>query len=398
MRVSINGNGVNHYNHEREEDMREVIQEAVKLVTQNEACVLATVVRTKGSTPQKPGAKLVVRRDGSAVGTLGGGCVEGDIWFAAKEILRKKGGPEYKDYLLNEDIAARDGLVCGGTMYFFIEPLWDPQKFLPFGDAMKRAYDGGEPLSVATVIKTATGRGEVGCKVLIRHDGTTNGTLGDLEWDALAVEAASRVSDLGNNEHLVAGDGTEIYVEGFTTQPTLVLMGGGHVGLATYKLAHMLGLRTYVVDDRPEFANKERFPDAEDTIVVSDYTSGLDRIPVNANTFIYIGTRGHWFDDLALEAAVRSPAKYIGLLGSRRKTILIFQRLLRLGITAERLKQVHAPVGLAIGALTPEELAVSVMSEIIMFRRSGSGGPMKMDEKYFNRTVSKTPTAEQVAV
>jgi len=114
--------------------MKEVIQEAVKLVGENQPCVLATVVRTKGSTPQKAGAKLLVRKDGSGVGTLGGGCVEGDIWFAAKEILRRHGAPEFRDYLLNEDIAARDGLVCGGTMYFFIEPLWEPHEFLPFGE------------------------------------------------------------------------------------------------------------------------------------------------------------------------------------------------------------------------------------------------------------------------
>ena len=116
--------------------MKEVIQETLRLLADEQPCVLATVVRTKGSTPQKPGAKLLVRKDGSGVGTLGGGCVEGDIWFAAKEILRRDGGPEYRDYLLNEDIAARDGLVCGGTMYFFIEPLRQPQQFLPFGQAM----------------------------------------------------------------------------------------------------------------------------------------------------------------------------------------------------------------------------------------------------------------------
>ena len=111
--------------------MKEVIQEAVKQLDEGQECVLATVVRTKGSTPQKAGAKLLVRKDGSGVGTLGGGCVEGDIWFAAKEILRHRGGPEFRDYLLNEDIAARDGLVCGGTMYFFLEPLWDANSYLP---------------------------------------------------------------------------------------------------------------------------------------------------------------------------------------------------------------------------------------------------------------------------
>ena len=369
--------------------MREVIEEAVKLLQEDQPCVLATVVRTKGSTPQKPGAKLLVRQDGSGVGTLGGGCVEGDIWFAAKEIMRNKGGPEFRDYLLNEDIAARDGLVCGGTMYFFLEPLWEPREFLPYGREMLGAYETGVPVSVATVVKAAPERGIAGAKLLLREDGSTEGSLGDADLDRLGLEAARRVADLGTNEHLMTHDRVELYVEGFTTAPTLVLMGGGHVAKATYELARFLGYRIYVVDDRAEFANEERFPEAAGTIVVPDYTQGLDQVPINANTFIVVATRGHWFDDLALEAAIKTPAKYVGLLGSKRKTILIYQRLVQLGISPERLKAVHAPVGLDIGALTPQELAVSIVSEIIMFRHGGSGGPMTMDAKYFNRTVGK---------
>ena len=355
--------------------------------------MLATVVRTKGSTPQKPGAKLLVRKDGSGIGTLGGGCVEGDIWFAAKEILRRNSGPEYRDYLLNEDIAAKDGLVCGGTMYFFLEPLGEPlgqpADFLDYGQEMLQAYESGNPVAVAMVVKADGDRGIPGAKIMLREDGSTFGTLGDPELDELALEGARRVAELGTNEHMMTHFGAEIYVEGFTTPPTLVLVGGGHVAKATYNLAHMLGFRIYVVDDRPEFANAERFPDAEETIVVPDYTKAMDQVPVNANTFIVIATRGHWFDDLALESAVRTPAQYVGLLGSRRKTILIYQRLIQLGISADRLKDVHAPIGLDIGALTPEELSVSVMSEIIMRRHRGSGGPMKMDEKYFDRAVVK---------
>ena len=134
--------------------MKEVIQEAVNLLEKGEHCVLATVVRTRGSTPQKAGAKLLVRKDGSGVGTLGGGCVEGDIWFAAKEIMRFKGGPEFKDYFLNEEIAARDGLVCGGSMYFFLDPLWENTDFLPFAKEALNAYDGGPVIGIATVVQS----------------------------------------------------------------------------------------------------------------------------------------------------------------------------------------------------------------------------------------------------
>ena len=114
--------------------MKEVIKEAVDLLREDQPCVLATVVRTKGSTPQKSGAMLLVKEDGSGVGTLGGGCVEGDIWFAAREMLRSNSGPEFKEYFLNEDIAARDGLVCGGTMYFYLEPMTDGKVFQIIGE------------------------------------------------------------------------------------------------------------------------------------------------------------------------------------------------------------------------------------------------------------------------
>ena len=227
-------------------------------------CVIATVVRTKGSTPQKAGAMLLVRDDGSGLGTLGGGCVEGDIWFAAKEILRRNGGPEFKDYYLNEDIAARDGLVCGGTMYFYLEPFRNGDEFLPIGEEIIDAYEGGDPVGLATLVNApeiASGSGpKPGAKLLLRSDGSVAGTLGTTELDAKAIEAASRVAEIGNSESITTSEGAEIFVEGFTTPPTLVMVGGGHVGKATADLANFLGYRVYVVDDRAEFSNKGALP------------------------------------------------------------------------------------------------------------------------------------------
>ena len=367
--------------------MKEVIQEAVKLLESGQPGVLATVVRTKGSTPQKAGAMLLVRQDGSGVGTLGGGCVEGDIWFAAKEILRRRGGPEFKDYFLNEDVAARDGLVCGGTMYFFLEPLWSPDDYVEIGEQLIGAYEGGDAVSLATVVNVADGGKNLGAKLLLRLDGSTVGTLGDTELDFRATEVAQRVADVGNIESFSTDDGTEVFVEGFTTPPTLVMVGGGHVGKATADLAHNLGYRVFVVDDREEFSNKERFPYAEQ-VVVAPYDQWPQHLDVNVNSFIVAATRGHRFDDMALESALTTRARYVGLLGSRRKNLMIYQRLSMEGVPLERLKEIHAPVGLDIGALTPEELAVSIMSEIIMVRRGGKGGPLQMDEWYVERAAS----------
>ena len=364
--------------------VRDVIQEAVNQLESGRPCVLATVVRTKGSTPQKAGAMLLVRQDGTAVGTLGGGCVEGDIWFAAREILRNRTGPEFRDYYLNEDIAARDGLVCGGTMYFYLEPFRQPADFAHIGHELLGAYDGAEPAALATVVRSDADTAPLGAKLLLRSDGSVAGAIGTPALDQTALDAARRVAAVGASESVTIDDHTELFVEGFTTPPTLVMVGGGHVGKATADLAHRLGYRVHIVDDREDFSNPQRFPYAGQTIV-APYTDWARRLELNVNTFIVIASRGHWFDDVALESALTTRARYIGLLGSRRKTLMIYQRLLQQGVARERLAQIHAPIGLDIGALEPEELAVSIMSEIIMARRGGHGGPMTMDDWYLER-------------
>ena len=364
--------------------MKEVIKEAVNLLRDAQPCVLATVVRTKGSTPQKSGAMLLVKEDGTGVGTLGGGCVEGDIWFAAREMLRNNAGPEFKEYFLNEDIAARDGLVCGGTMYFYLEPMTNNNDFQDIGQKVLEAYDGGEPVALATVVSDESDSGLLGAKLLLSVDGTVNGSLGSVALDKKATEIAMRIADLGAIESFVTDDGLEIFIEGFTTPPTLIMVGGGHVGKATADLADSLGYTVQIVDDRNEFSNSERFPYANETIVTS-YDDWAKHININVNTFVVVATRGHRYDDMALESALQTPARYIGLLGSRRKTLMIYQRLLAQGISVDRLKEVKSPIGLDIGALTPEELAVSIMSEIIMERRGGKGSPLQMGEWYLNR-------------
>ena len=375
--------------------MKEPIQEAVNLLKGGQPCVLATVVRTNGSTPQKSGAMLLVREDGTGVGTLGGGCVEGDIWFAAREILHKHGGPEFKNYYLNEDIAARDGLVCGGTMYFYLEPFWEGADFLEIGAEVLEAYEGGDAVALATVVNVPEGATNLGAKLLLRLDGSVAGSLGSSQLDETATAVGERVAQVGTVESFTTDEGTEVFVEGFTTPPTLVMVGGGHVGKATADLANTLGYRVFVVDDRPEFANEERFPYAEET-VVTGYEGWADHLALNVNSYVVVGTRGHRYDDMALESALSTKARYIGLLGSRRKTLMIYQRLLQQGIPYERLQQVRAPIGLDIGGLTPEELAVSIMSEIIMVRRGGKGGSMTMDDWYLQRVSEKSQRAVNV--
>ena len=360
--------------------MREVFHEAVNQLEKGAPVVVATVVRTKGSTPQKPGAKLLVRSDGSGVGTLGGGCVEGDIWFAAKQLMSRGGAAQYRDYLLNEDLAAEDGLVCGGTMYFLIDPVYEPGEYLSYAAEIDNAYQGGPSVALASLITSADGESaSTGQKLFVREDGSTEGTLGSAELDEEAAKKARALMVHGRNDYVVSEDGTEYFLEAYTTPPQLVLCGGGHVSKAIAPLAKSLGFRVYITDDREEFANEERFPEA-DILITQKPEDAIPQLPINPNTFIIIATRGHRYDNVALEAAVRTSARYVGLLGSKRKTILIYEDLMRSDVPIERIKEIRSPVGLDIHARTPEEIAVSIMAEVLMFRLGGAGLPLKLEE------------------
>ncbi len=364
--------------------MQDVFHETAKALERGEACVLATVIQTEGSTPQKPGAKLLVRADGSGVGTLGGGCVEGDIWFAAKTLLRSGGPTEVREYELTEEIAARDGLICGGTMYFLLDPIREPGDFLPQVQQVEQAYHGGAPVGIATLVGTPEDSPLlVGTKLFMQENGTTQGTLGVEELDQEASRKARELIAYGKCDYLTTDSGYQVFIETYTTPPTLVIMGGGHISKALSALAQPLGYKYYIVDDRQEFANAERFPGATATIVAS-YDTGLNDIPMNANTAVVVATRGHKYDDMAAEAAVRSSAGYVGILGSKRKNLLIYEELFRKGIPEERIRAVRAPVGLDLGGRTPEEIALSIMAEIVAVRLGGSGASLQMDERLFN--------------
>ena len=192
--------------------MKEVFEDAVEKLGKGEPVVVATVIRTKGSTPQKPGAKLLVRQDGSGTGTLGGGCVEGDIWFAAKQLMQRGGAAEYKEYELNEELAAEDGLVCGGTMYFLIDPVYSPGDYLPYAEEISGAYQGEGSVALATVIKSGDdGTSVIGDKLFIRENGETEGSLGSEDLDVAAIDKAFELMVHGRNEYVTTATGAEYY-------------------------------------------------------------------------------------------------------------------------------------------------------------------------------------------
>lgn len=376
--------------------MQDVFHEAVNLLEKEEQLVMATVIRTKGSTPQKPGAKLLVRSDGTGVGTLGGGCVEGDIWYAASQLMKRGGDTQYREYELNEDLAAQDGLVCGGTMFFLIDPVYRPDQYLDYAKEIDAAYEGGPSVALASLIKSAPNKNlPIGAKLFIREDGSTEGSLGDPDLDRDAVKRAHGLMAMGRNEYAISEDGAEYFIEAYTTPPQLVICGGGHVSFALAAHAKPLGFRLFITDDREEFANPERFPNG-DIIIAKKPEDALKELPINANTFIVVATRGHRFDNVALAAAAATPARYVGLMGSKRKTILIYEDLVRMGLDEQRLRDIRSPIGLDIRARTPEEIAVSIMGEILMFRLGGSGLPMKLEQHRIDRIIAKVES-ERVA-
>jgi len=268
----------------------DLYEEIVKLRREGRSGALATIVNVRGSIPSFETAKMLVRDDGSIVGTIGGGCVEAEVWQAAREVI-EQAKPRTLTFNLNNNPKYDSGLVCGGTLDVFVEPV------LPI--------------------------------------------------------------------------------------PQLYLFGAGHVSLHVYKVARLAGFDVTVVDDRDAYANRERFPEARE-LYAGDFDQACAKLSLNENSYLVIVTRGHRDDMRVLRWAANTPARYVGMIGSKRKVIEIYKELEREGIPKERLDRVHAPVGLDIGAITPEEIAVAIVAELIAVRRKVEGAAPAM--KYERET------------
>lgn len=262
-------------------------------------------------------------------------------------------------------------------------------------EAMEAALEGGPPVAVGTVTDAgAAGRLELGAKLLVRGDGRTVGTLGDVDVDAavsdagveamsafprvevqtLYVSADGAVSD--RRHRAVEGD-AQIMLQQFESPARLIVVGGGHIGLALAQIGELLGFRLTVLDDREEFANRERFPMAEE-IITAELGPALDAIALDGSCHVVLVSRGHRQDEEALRHSVGRGAAFVGMIGSRRRTATVLAHLLEEGFERADLEAVSTPIGLDIGAETPEEIALSILAEIVMRRRGGSGERMVM--------------------
>ena len=255
--------------------MDDIYEEIVRIRRKGDKAALATVVQVKGSTPRSKGSKMLIRSDGSILGSIGGGCLESEVWEAGMKVIQEESA-RVLDFDLTGKKDTPEGLICGGIMQILIEPI--------------------------------------------------------------------------------------------ISQPAVYIFGAGHVGFAVSKIAKMTGFRVIVIDDRPAYANAERFPDADD-FYVDDPATTVNRLDLGQNDYLVIACRGHLEDQLVLEQAIKTPAGYIGMLGSKKKNKTVFANLEAGGAQKEALQKVHSPIGLPITAETPEEIAVSIMAEIIDTRR-----------------------------
>ena len=265
----------------------DIYDEIVRLRKSGQKCALATIVQVNGSIPSYESAKLLVREDGSIVGTVGGGCVEAEVWNAAREVIETERS-KHLTFSLGQDAAYDNGLICGGQLNVFVEPI--------------------------------------------------------------------------------------------TPQPRAFIFGAGHISKSLSKVATLAGFATVVIDDRETFANRERFPEA-DEVFPGEYETVFPTLTVNHSSYLIIVTRGHRDDMRVLRWALGTPARYVAMIGSKRKTLSVMKELMKEGIPREEFDRLHAPMGLDIGAISPEEIAVSVVAEMIALRR---GAPSEW------RSVSKS--------
>jgi xanthine dehydrogenase accessory factor len=349
--------------------MEGIYQEINRLRNKGEKAVLATIITKLGPAPREKGAKLLVREDGSSLGAISGGCVEAEVWQEAMEAI-KTGKAKVIGFHLTEKDAVESGLICGGRIEVYLDPLWrryGTQEDTIFQEIVQILSEGVKAILATSIQRSdSTPQG----KLLIKADGTTLGSLGNDLLDRSVLEHARKCS--GREEPiLVSIREAEVYLEPISPTPALYIFGGGHISLPLVRIGKIIGFKVIVIDDRELYANKNRFPEADEVYALG-FESFFDQFKLPPFAYVIIVTRGHQYDELVLERALKTEATYIGMIGSKRKVRYTYEQLKTRGVTEEELSRVHSPIGLDIKAETPEEIAVSILAEVIQKRRTNS--------------------------
>ncbi|HEX3032911.1 MAG TPA: XdhC/CoxI family protein [Bacillota bacterium] len=349
----------------------------IEICAGDQLAALVTIIRVKGSTPRKPGAKMLVLPGGQVYGTIGGGCGEAEV---LRETLTALSTLQPSRYIVNMTnfTAEEEGMLCGGTMEVFIDILGPgrtaDKKVL--SEYLAALAEGGKPILATVVGCGSTGSSEALGKKFQAPEkpGEAYGNPVKAPNDVGEVLPAFLENAVENplpkpQLQVLEDSGYEVFIEPTSAAVSLVILGGGHIALPLASMADLLGYRVTVVDDRPSFANPGRFPKAE-RVICDSFEKALKGLEITPDTYIVIVTRGHRHDRVCLEQVVSSPAGYLGMIGSRRRVKALLADLEADGVSPELLNRIHAPIGLAIGAETPAEIAVSIIGEIISVHHS----------------------------
>ncbi|MGW0661841.1 XdhC family protein [Streptodolium elevatio] len=361
--------------------MFDIVPELTAWRAQGTRFALATVVDVAGSAPRLPGAALAVSADGEAVGSISGGCVEGAVYALCSEAL-ESGTPVLQRFGYSDEDAFAVGLTCGGIIDVFVHPE-------PDVDAAIAALTARTPVAVARVVAGPAHR--LGA-TLVHHGGAapSTGSLGGTPAFEAAVRAeVAAMLDSGRGGMLTYGpdgrlcaagpDTATVFVEAYTPPPRMIVFGAIDFAAAVVKVGKFLGYEVVVCDAREVFATRRRFPDADEVVVDWPHRY-LDSIEVDGRTVLCVLTHDAKFDIPLLERALRLPVAYVGAMGSRRTHETRLEKLRALGLTEAELSRLRSPIGLDLGARTPEETAIAVAAEIIAHRRGGSGAPLSVTE------------------
>jgi xanthine dehydrogenase accessory factor len=349
----------------------DVFQAAIDILNDGGQAAMSTIISSKGSLPMSEKSKMLVTPEGKIIGTVGGGCLEADVWTEARRVM-EEGKSHIQQFILTEKYAGESGLNCGGVVEILTEPL--PEEGSEMFRAVLELKDEGRRGTLVTILTDHPQYPDGKRKVLLCDDGSIVGSLGDSALEAFVMERGWDVLQ-GEDFAVVdyqteTGDTLQLFMEPILPTPTVYVFGGGHVSFFIVRAAKLAGFKVKVIDDRPAFANKERFPQADDTMVM-EFDEVRDAFDFGQDDYVVLVTRGHQHDQQILEQIYDCNARYLGMIGSKSKISKMWKRLEAKGIDASYLERVHAPIGLNIGADNPEEISISVVAELIMERRLG---------------------------
>ena len=338
--------------------MRDILTEVERWRKEDKSIALATVIQTWGSAPRRVGSKMAFTLDGDIVGSVSGGCVENAVIEAGMQSLRTN-HPQLLQFGVSDKTAWEVGLACGGSIDVFVKPL-DEKIF----EEISSVIESEQPAVSVTVTRGPDA--VLGRELLVRENGYFTGSLSNgLTEQALGL--ISGVFSQGTSQRTALKDEIEVFLEPIFPPPTLVVVGGVHIAVALISLAKTLGYRTTIIDPRKAWGNRERFPEV-DQLIQAWPDEAFEQIEITRTTAIATLTHDPKLDDPALRVALPSPAFYVGALGSQTTQAKRRERLLHQGMTESQLERLHGPVGLDIGAQSPEEIALAIMAEVVATR------------------------------